>query len=377
MNNKEKIQNAFNCFYNYNEDTQKIRNEFFENQEFYLKLLKTTLQAINEIEEKLCITVSEQYKDFLKAEIGNYIYNPDSTDEFRAYDAQELFSFNYIGDDVGYNAIEELKDFLIVGQDNGEYSYFFDIQNTLNHGTDTFWRVNRSSCSNFEIAGNSFIDFLTEVSARRKIKKIIPFEQKKADIPENIKEIFIEKLSSQLSKDKLQSINENISTIKNFFSIIRQKDDLFCLSEYWDEHIQSLMNIFYLMNESFPNAFVLVLVNIGDVSFSLPNISFELLLGEKLEAFNIGKKAKKYLKDMFVFSFNSNSLFLEINGSYFDYFFIDTLNKLGNGAEAIYIISENSKKLEEACYVAKDIVNLFRIFAEGEEINTTPIGKIK
>ena len=40
MNNKEKIQNAFNCFYNYNEDTQKIRNEFFENQEFYLKLLK-------------------------------------------------------------------------------------------------------------------------------------------------------------------------------------------------------------------------------------------------------------------------------------------------------------------------------------------------
>ena len=194
MNNKEKIQNAFNCFYNYNEDTQKIRNEFFENQEFYLKLLKTTLQAINEIEEKLCITVSEQYKDFLKAEIGNYIYNPDSTDEFRAYDAQELFSFNYIGDDVGYNAIEELKDFLIVGQDNGEYSYFFDIQNTLNHGTDTFWRVNRSSYSNFEIAGNSFIDFLTEVSARRKIKKIIPFEQKKADIPENIKEIFIEKL---------------------------------------------------------------------------------------------------------------------------------------------------------------------------------------
>jgi len=80
---------------------------------------------------------------------------------------------------------------------------------------------------------------------------------------------------------------------------------------------------------------------------------------------------------MFVFSFNSNSLFLEINGSYFDYFFIDTLNKLGNGAEAIYIISEKSKKLEEACYVAKDIVDLFRIFAEGEELNTTPIGKIK
>ena len=56
-------------------------------------------------------------------------------------------------------------------------------------------------------------------------------------------------------------------------------------------------------------------------------------------------------------------------------FFIDTQNKLGTGPESIYIISEKSKKLEEACYVAKDIVDLFRIFAEGEEINTTPIGK--
>ena len=113
MNNKEKIQNAFNCFYNYNEDTQKIRNEFFENQEFYLKLLKTTLQAINEIEEKLCITVSEQYKDFLKAEIGNYIYNPDSSDEFRAYDAKELFSFNYIGKNIGYNAENARKETIL------------------------------------------------------------------------------------------------------------------------------------------------------------------------------------------------------------------------------------------------------------------------
>lgn len=47
------------------------------------------------------------------------------------------------------------------------------------------------------------------------------------------------------------------------------------------------------------------------------------------------------------------------------------------GSDAIYMISKKSKKLEEACYVAKDIVDLFRIFAECEELNTTPIGKIK
>ena len=375
MNNKEKIQNAFTSFYNFNDDTREIMNEFYENQESYLKLLKNTLQVINEIENKLKITVSEQYKDFLKAEIGNYIYNPGSIDEFRAYDAQELFSFYYIGDNVGNNAIEELSDFLIVGQDNGEYSYFFDVHNTLNHGTDTFWRVNRSSCTDYEIVGNTFIDFLTEVSAGKKINAIIPFQQEKEIIPENIKEDFIKKISNQLAKDKLQSIDENIKTINEYLAMIRQKDDLFCVSEYWDEHIQSFMNLSNVIKESFPNYSALILVSIADVSFSLSNISFELLLGEKLESFNIGKKAKKYLKDMFVFSFNSQSLFGDFNGSYLDYFFIDKQNKLGNGAESIYIISEKSKKLEQACYVAKDIVDLFRIFAEGEEINTIPIGK--
>ena len=181
MNNKEIIQNAFNYFYNYNDDTRKIMNEFFENKESYSKLLKDTLQAINEIENQLKIAISEQYKDFLKAEIGNYIYNPNSIDEFRAYDATELFSYNSIGDNIGYNSIEELSNFLIVGQDEGEYSYFFDVHNTLNHGTDTFWRVNRSSCSNFEIVGNTFIDYLKDVSARKKIDAITPFEKKRRE----------------------------------------------------------------------------------------------------------------------------------------------------------------------------------------------------
>ena len=40
------------------------------------------------------------------------------------------------------------------------------------------------------------------------------------------------------------------------------------------------------------------------------------------------------------------------------------------------MISEKSKELAEACYIAKDIVDFFRSFAEGRELNTTPIGII-
>ena len=79
---------------------------------------------------------------------------------------------------------------------------------------------------------------------------------------------------------------------------------------------------------------------------------------------------------MFAFYYNEKSLLTDDLLAW-DLFFIDPTDKLGNGSNAIYVISSKSKKLEEACYVAKDIVDLFRIFAEGEELNTTPIGKIK
>lgn len=378
MNDKEKIQDIFNRFYNYNEETQRVQKEFLENKDSYSELLKNTLRAACEIEERLGISLSEQYKEFLKAEIGNYIYNPDSIDEFRAYDAKELYEFNYIGEKVGYSAIEELKDFLIVGQDEGECSYFFDIHDTLGRGIDTFWRVNRSSCSNFQIVGNTFIDFLNDVANRKAIEAITPFEQKEEPILENVKEILVEKLSRQISENELHIAYNKIKIIKDYLSTIEQRNGaLFCSSKYRNEHIKTLIKLQNILNISFPNIFVFMLLSLGNFSFSLFNISFQMLLDEQLDAFNIGKKAKRHLKDMFVFAYNSESLFLNINGSYFDYFFIDPTNKLGNGSDAIYLVSEKSKRLEEACYVAKDIVDLFRIFAEGGELNTTPIGKVK
>ena len=40
------------------------------------------------------------------------------------------------------------------------------------------------------------------------------------------------------------------------------------------------------------------------------------------------------------------------------------------------MISEKSKELAEACYIAKDIADFFRSFAEWKELNTTPISII-
>ena len=116
--------------------------------------------------------------------------------------------------------------------------------------------------------------------------------------------------------------------------------------------------------------------NIYKISFSR-KVSFHTECDEALINTNSGKYSMKILEDMFVFAEIAGSVINKESEFISDYFFVDPTNILGNGSEAVYMIYTKSKRLEEACHVAKDIVDLFRIFTEGEELNTTPIGKIK
>ena len=59
-----------------------------------------------------------------------------------------------------------------------------------------------------------------------------------------------------------------------------------------------------------------------------------------------------------------------------DYIFQDYQNKLGRGAESIYIMSCYGSSIENACYVAKDIVEFIRKICADEPLDLTPIGKI-
>ena len=115
-----------------------------------------------------------------------------------------------------------------------------------------------------------------------------------------------------------------------------------------------------------------VILKAGDITISAGGLYLGFL-SDLLEKHNRFFEKKK----MFAFYYNENSLLSDEDIFAWDLFFIDPTNRLGNGPDAIYMISEKSKKLEEACLVAKDIVDLFRLFAEGAELNTTPLGKTK
>lgn len=370
MNNIETINKIFALYYGRDDETKREKDDYLKHKAEYDSLCDETYNTVLEIEKEIKINVSEYFKDFLKSKAGVYISNDVTSDEFRFYGKKELYEFNYVGEKVGYSAIEELKDFLIVGQDEGECSYFFDVHNTLGMGIDTFWRVDRNDCEDFEIVGNTFIEFLdTMASGKEIISSTIQ------DNKHNIATVgdYKKELSRMISEKRLQKLNNDIQTIKNYVDEIRKKDDLFLSEEYWDESAESLNRMRKFMADSYPVEFVYVLLNLRYFAFTIGNVAIEALILEAFEKFNMGKRAKKHLHDVLVFALNKG----EVYESDWDFVFVDYKNILGNGLDAIYMIDFKSKKLEEACYVAKDIVDLFRIFAEGGELNTTPIGKTK
>ena len=373
MSDKEKIQSIFNRFYNYDSETKKVQEEFLENKDFYSGLLENTLRAVREIERQSGISLPEQYKEFLKAGIGNYIYNPDSIDEFRAYDARELYEFNHVGGKAGYSAIEELKDFLIVGQDEGECSYFFDVHNTLGRGTDTFWRVNRCDCEDFEIVGNTFIEFLEAVASRNAIDAATPFEKKR---PESKGIIIKELLAKNVENDSrlIEKIDEMQNKIEQYFSLMKNKNIRGKIRRIRHSDIDEQKNFRLPATISLPMEVLYLIQNFFYI-VSTDDFIIASLCDESLVEKNYGKYSLHILKDMFVFAFSNASRFAGKTINAMDYFFVDPTNRLGNGPEAVYIICTKSKTLEEACLVAKDIVDLFRLLAKGVELNTTPIGK--
>lgn len=370
MNNIETINKIFALYYERNDEIKREKEDYLEHKDEYDSLCEETYNAILEIEKEIRINVSEYFKDFLKSKAGVYISNDITSDAFRFYDAKELYEFNYIGEKVGYSAIEELKDFLIVGQDEGECSYFFDIHNTLGRGIDTFWRVDRNDCEDFEIVGENFIEFLDAMARGKEI--VSDTIQDNENIVITVGD-YKKELSRMIPEKRLQKLDGDIKTIKNYVDEIRKKDNLLLSEEYWEESAESLDKMRKFMADSYPVEFVYVLLNLRYFAFTIGNVAIEALILESFEKFNMGKRAKKHLHDVLVFALNKG----EAYESDWDFVFVDYKNILGNGSNAIYMIGFKSKKLEEACHVANDIVDLFRIFAEGEELDTMPIGKIK
>ncbi len=318
-----------------------------------------------------------EYKAFVEADSAWGMYG--ATEDFRIYDEVEIYEFNNIGSHEGYSSIEEMKDYFMFGQDTGECSYFFDPFDRLGYGIDAVWRVDRCSCDKrgFELVAKDFYELVEKFCDKKDEDFVRPFENEpekypyKGHVIEDVLEKYIENNS-----DCFNAVKDIQTQIEKFIKILEAKN-IFCQIHsirYFDSEESRNYIIPSVQNIPFE---ILYLIQKKMYSIFFSEWIFTTLCDEDLIVKNYGKKAAKPLKDMFVFASSNVSRFVSKNTSAMDYFFVDPTDILGNSPEAVYIICEKSKKLEEACHVAKDIVDLFRIFAEGGELNTTPIGKVK
>ena len=368
----EQFKEVINRYYQ-RDNVTKAQCEEFKSQYSYSNL-KATFDSLPEIEKKFQIMLPKDYKTFIETDSAWYMNG--ETEQFGIYDEKRIYEFNYIGNQKGNSSIEAMRDFFLFGQDYGEKSYFFDPFNKLGYGIEAIWRTNRGSCEKkfFELVAKDFYELVEIFTNKDDDNYERPFENEKS-LNEGISISSILEKQVECNTDLLKKVNEMHEKIKEYFTIMLNKGVRRArISENdSDEDINYKLSV----TTNIPlDIFSLLEKNIYKISFSSKS-SFHTECGEALINTNSGKYSMKIIRDMFVFAEIAGSLINKKDDFNSDYFFVDPTNKLGRGSDAVYLIYTKSKKLEESCYVAKDIVDLFRIFAEGEEINTTPIGKIK
>lgn len=371
MKTVEDFKRIIDRYYKRDNETHEQYEDF--KRQYSFANLKKTFDSLPEIEKKFKLKLPQDYKTFI--ETDSIWYMNGETDQFGIYDERQIYEFNYIGSHQGNSSIEAMKDFYLFGQDYGEISYFFDPFNKLGYGIDAVWRVNRCSCDkrDFELVAKDFYELAEKFCNKEDDKYERPFENEKTVCEGTAIKDILEK-QVETNTDLLNKVNEMHEQIKEYFTIMLDKGirrARITKNDYDEDKSYKLPE-----TTNIPlDVFGLVEKNIYKISFS-SRLSFHTECDEALFNINTGKYSMKILKDMFVFAERAGSIINKEDVFNSDYFFVDPTNKLGRGADAVYIIYTKSKKLEEACYVAKDIVDLFRIFAEGEEINTTPIGKL-
>lgn len=376
MAEKNDYVKLLGAYYQRDNPLVKQQYEDFTASERPALLLKKLYDSIPEIEKNFNLILPHEYKNFIAADSAWGLYGKEN--DFRVYDEKEIYEFNYIGRLKGNSSLEEMHDYFIFGQDDGECSYFFDPLNKLGYGTDIVWKINRGFVDTdntwFDLISKNFYDFIKSCIEENDSDSNYVFYSESNEYDFTSKD-YVSYLSKKC--DKIAENNKNIrnefSEIKKYLKTIRLKFNDCYFEDFNDDHF-----IFIKENEEefFKNMaltnLLYVIINIHFVILDNKKIRFLFLTSDILKKRNSTFWKKKF----FVFACNEHSV-LSTNPLSWDLFFIDPTDKLGNGSNAIYMINENSTKLEEACYVAKDIVDLFRIFAEGGELNTTPIGKTK
>lgn len=380
MQNTEKIKEIFERYYQRDEMTRKAKKEFEQqNGSYYMAEI---LDSIPELEERFGVTLPENYKAFLEAGAGIGMSTMDNCDKFYAFDKRVMLDWNIMGD-VEANVSDTFEDLFVFGADYCDYCYFIDVKNKFRLGNETVWRSYRSKAreEDIQLVGNNFIEFLENFANNDKLVTTKPLAPYKPTVEDG--EAIIKLVEERARADEKvyqeileaeKKIDGYIEEAKKLYEIdkSRMKRVTFVKTHSEDYGYMGLEPFKSKYFDNFPVKSLAILVYLG--LFTIKNSYGWFSVNREMNEFiNDRNFRNPELSEYLRFFKNSTSV---LKNREWDLIIQDYQNKLDRGPDAIYIICDDGSPIEEACYVAKDIVEFIRKICEDEPLDLTPIGKV-
>lgn len=380
MKNTEKIKEIFENYYQRDEIGRKAKKEFSEqNGSYYMAEI---FESIPELEERFGVTLPEDYKAFLEAGAGIGMSTMDNCDKFYAFDKRVMLDWNILGD-VEANVSDTFEDLFVFGADYCDCCYFIDVNNKFGLGNETVWKSYRSGAKkeDIKLVGKNFIEFLENFANNNELVTTKPFAPYKPTLEDG--EAVVKMIEERARADE-KVYQEILEAEKKIDGYIEEAKVRFAGTKNRIDDTKIERKYFYIYGymglepfkskcfDKFPVKSLAILVYLG--LFTLENSYGWFCLNYEMNRYGADNFVNPELSEYLRFFENSTSLFGDFGH---DYIIQDYQNKLGRGTEAIYIIYNDGRPIEEACYIAADIVEFIRKICENEPLDLTPIGKAK
>jgi hypothetical protein len=283
--------------------------------------------------------------------------------ELGLYGYRDLLAFN-----IGKERYEEMRDYLIFGEDAGSDSWFFDCGNKMGMGSGAVFIVDRGYLEEdgFVYRGKDFKEAIERLATETELKheyflKKVPPTEEETGRREALARQFLERIEADLSVDAAAGeIARDVERIKRYRDLIYEVHTSMLIM---DEGFADLWELEKGLSIKLPLSYLVLLKELRGGSYNSRKYMFSLSRTADLLRFNIGKHKKKILEKHLV-----------IGMTYDGKIFMDVDNNLGKGQEALFYIEFDAEEVGDAVFLARDFVDLFRMLAEDGDPNITRIG---
>ena len=301
---------------------------------------KKLINSARAIEENIVLKFPEEYLIFIEA--GGLRHFESKFFQIFLYDERDIVEFNR-----GDSSYPELQNYLLFGQDDGSYSYFFDVHNNLEKGVNAIYRIDRGLLSKeyFLFVAQDFLDFFQKLLNNETLSTEYCFKQIDSFI----------KSPSAYNRIKSTISEETIQELNYYRSIFKKLDGHDLGYNMNDEDFTILDEIEKSNSYSISLDYKVFLSEFRGGTYWSKSLFIDFYADDGLFDKNLNESNKTDIKHKDFFIFATTDSHQEI--------YFDPNNKIGHGRNAVYITSLTSQDLSKGVLLAESLRALFEKLA--------------